>query len=653
MKTFRDLLRTDVKMNPFNPRFDIAYLKATWLERLELTVNEKSEDIKALHETCSVLPMFNFIYLEISKKIVEIIRRTGVNNNDIIHLLLAQSNASHLWVIGQFRSSFVGKKNLDLTKIFGHRTRSRDPGVGDINTGGSLATLVDTLQIALNFVKDSPEINRRAEALPDLAVIHYIEHLVKEANVLFGFKTTYEAAVWNGGYIRKRGENDYLATFSDHDRLILEDIGRFRLQMDSLAMDIKLQQILAAKEEMHYGFDPAIIKDVRIKTVKTDDGSILYELENGVDSKELDDTFSFFSALETFYPYLGNELLPALAPLKISDIISLYQLTTGLFRKVAETTEYAEKIPDLKTMFSHPYKINKEALRLYLLKRSTYDHSTVDSFLTLIVNPEGDYYNFWNRPFAELNDDLLFPMLPITTANYFYLLDRWLEQGGFDLEKRGKMLESHVKLRLREALTIKAFKHCIPEAQRFRVGGEQEEIDLIINLQSIVVIAEVKCIRYPMEIRDYYNNYERLKKGAIQLSRKASFFVKNASEFESITKSIEGKKVVRLIITNYPIFAGTAINDIPVVDFHWLESFCKHSYLIGYDAVALGGKLGSELVHAKMLYADEDEFNARFEEQMRYPAIIEELKPSVTIKEVKMSLSDFPISLSIEYASFN
>lgn len=120
MKTFRDLLRTEVKLNPFNPRFDIAYLKATWVEQLELTVNEKSEDINALHETCSVLPMFNFIYLEISKKIDEIIRRTGVNNHDIIHLLLAQSNASHLWVIGQFRSSFVGKKNLDLTEMTTH-----------------------------------------------------------------------------------------------------------------------------------------------------------------------------------------------------------------------------------------------------------------------------------------------------------------------------------------------------------------------------------------------------------------------------------------------------------------------------------------------------------------------------------------------------
>lgn len=347
---------------------------------------------------------------------------------------------------------------------------------------------------------------------------------------------------------------------------------------------------------------------------------------------------------------MGNELLPTLAPLKISDVISLYQLTTGLFQKVAENTAFAETVPDLKTMFTHPYKINKEVLRQYLLKRSTYEHSTVDSFLSMIVNPEGSYYNFWNRPFAELNNDLLFPMLPITTANYFYLLDRWLEQGGFDLEKRGKMLESHVKLRLREALTIKGFKHWIPETQRFRAGGEHEEIDLIINLNSIVIIAEVKCIRYPMEIRDYYNNYERLKKGAIQLSRKVSFFVKNTREFESITKSIEGKKVVRLIITNYPIFAGTAINGIPVVDFHWLESFCKHSYLIGYDAVALGGKLGSELVHAKILYSDEEEFNARFEEQMRHPAIIEELKPSVTVKEVKMSLSDFPIALSTEYA---
>ena len=653
MQTFRDLLRTDSRLNPFNPKFDITYLQEIWTESVPKILEENLEDIQALHETCNVLSMFNHIYTLESQKIDEIIALTALTRETLISLLLAQHNASYLWVIGQFTASFQGRTDFDFTETFGHRTTSRDPGVGDINTGGGLATLVDTLQIALNFVKDKSAFNLNASKPTDIAAIHYTDQLVKEANLLFGFKSTYEAVIWNGGYIRKRGKNDFLATFPDRAKLILEEIGRFRLQMDSLAMNVKLQQILTKQGETNLGFDPAVRKHVCIKSIQLTEGAVTYELQDGVDVKELDDTFSFFAALETFYPYLNNVPLPAFSPLTMCDIILLFQLTTSLFSKVADNTDYAEKVTDLKTMFGHPYKIAKDVLGCYLLERSTYNQTAIDTFLMMITKPQEEYYNFWNKPLAELGEDLLVSLLPITVANHFHLLDRWLEQGGFNLEKRGRMLESHVKSTLREILTTKNFEHHIPETQRFRIAGEKEEIDLIINLKSVVIIAEVKCIKYPMEIRDYYNNYERLKRGAAQVVRKADFFSRNSDGFKSITRPVDGKKLIRLVVTNYPIFAGCLIDDIPVIDFHWLEGYCKHNYLIEYSASGLKGQLTSQIEQAKILYGSEDEFNANFEMQMRNPVIIEQLKSSVSVKETRMTFSDFPIGLYYEHASFD
>jgi hypothetical protein len=86
-----------------------------------------------------------------------------------------------------------------------------------------------------------------------------------------------------------------------------------------------------------------------------------------------------------------------------------------------------------------------------------------------------------------------------------------------------------------------------------------EEIDLIINLHDIVSIGELKCIRYPMELRNYFYNRKRLINGCNQIIRKSAYMQNNAEEFKKDIGDIAEKKIIPIVITNYPIFVGTHI----------------------------------------------------------------------------------------------
>jgi len=174
----------------------------------------------------------------------------------------------------------------------------------------------------------------------------------------------------------------------------------------------------------------------------------------------------------------------------------------------------------------------------------------------------------------------------------------------------------------------------------------------VINLQTIVVIAEVKCIRYPMEMRDYYNNYNRLKIGSQQVVRKSAYLEKHAEEFKKDIGDIKGKTIIKLVITNYPIFAGCSLDGIPVIDFHWLEGFVTHNKLIHYLSKNEGGRLVNEPQNALTLYNNETEFCANFEQQMRSPAIIERFREKVGTLDIKMTVEDFPFELYLETATF-
>src|SRR5690606_24743519 len=110
--------------------------------------------------------------------------------------------------------------------------------------------------------------------------------------------------------------------------------------------------------------------------------------------------------------------------------------------------------------------------------------------------------NFSSYPLVKEIDYYVLPLFSIISPITLVLADKWLEDGGFNLDERGAFFEKHIIETLKYELSEKSYYHKIPNISEFRVSEtEFEELDLIINLKSVCVIAEVKCIKFAMDAR--------------------------------------------------------------------------------------------------------------------------------------------------------
>jgi hypothetical protein len=261
--------------------------------------------------------------------------------------------------------------------------------------------------------------------------------------------------------------------------------------------------------------------------------------------------------------------------------------------------------------------------------------------------------NFWQRPFLPSDEDLLVPFLTTVAPVTYYLIDYWLESGGYKLEKRGKALENHVKANIGKHLTKKGYSFHIPTANRFRIpSGAYEEIDLLLVLKDIVVIAEIKCIRYPMEPFDYHFSYNRLSEGAAQVNKKTDFLIAHTEELKPITGDISGKKIVRAVITNYPIFTGCIIDDVPVMDFYLFEGYMLYNRIIHFTSYSENKQIVNEREGANVLYNTEAEFCANLDDYLRNNRLLKMHESKVKIHDQKMTVNEFPVQVYLQMAAF-
>jgi hypothetical protein len=236
-----------------------------------------------------------------------------------------------------------------------------------------------------------------------------------------------------------------------------------------------------------------------------------------------------------------------------------------------------------------------------------------------------------------------------------FLLDIWLDKGGFDLKKRGKYLETFIKKEITDSLTSRNFTFQIPQQPKFyaKNNSKEEEIDLIINLKSILIVAEIKCIKFHLEPRDEHNAIKRLRQGAIQVKRKTEFIKTNKKELYPQIGDITNKKIISLVITNFPSFSGMTLEDIQIVDFLLFNAYVKTGKVSRFSTIPQNGQVvGNEVIKRTLLYKDEDEFCENFDHYMKHHPMIEMQKDNIEIKMNKLSTNQMNFDIYSETAIY-
>ncbi|SDK43373.1 hypothetical protein SAMN05421823_102723 [Catalinimonas alkaloidigena] len=630
MNPIRKVLLKKKEANPFSDNFDKkkafeSIIKELAKDRLfndeSLKMLETLNVAEALHETFK--KVFNFLKIHIF--------RSSISIDDLFNYSIASFNRELLIVSKNISESTSNLDIINLQDYFKHKSESIDPSIGKINTGLALESNLDGVGILLNYARyfKDEEINE-SESREDIETIGDIFRMQVVSTFYFVLKNEYDRCVWRDGYSSLSGRKIQFSSLN-REELLLDNIGFFRMQQYALAFDLKTKALIQNNELLGKRILEQSLLNKRkshISSIEVNEGYINYELSDGIDAEDTYFDVSNVNFLGAFYSFLENYPLPNFTNLTLYDLNALFDVLQSLLRKAMNIKIVDDSVFAIKDFQKLPYKIKRKALIKYLISRTTYTEVQVSEFIDLVKNESQSRINFWEYPLVEVNDDLLCPILPIVYSNNIVLIDRWLEDGGVDLDTRGKLFEKKIINKLKDALDEKGYDYSIPDKAIFKLeDGSFEEIDFVVNLKHICVFGEVKCIKFPLGPRDEHNALKRLRDGAVQINRKSSFVIKNIDKFKSDIGDIERKEILTIVVTNFPNFSGRIFDNVAIVDYVMLSSYFNSGKLSTFIASKSERddfliKVVSEKVH----YKSEEDFSKNMKSYFFSPPAIDELR---------------------------
>ncbi len=137
------------------------------------------------------------------------------------------------------------------------------------------------------------------------------------------------------------------------------------------------------------------------------------------------------------------------------------------------------------------------------------------------------------------------------------------------------------------------------------------------------------------------DNYRILNDDVIkalkQLNTKCQFLIDNQEHFKEIY-SLQDRKIIKVVILNYPVFTGAVVEGIPVIDINLFLSYfqsCKMTTrAFGIDDM--------EEVETVPYYTTEDEFCNNLESYLKESPIVKMYSEQLEIVECSYKLDGLP-----------
>lgn len=639
MERLRKKIIHDSKLNPFNDNFDIDYLKSVVSEL------EDNEESHKLFPFLLLSDDFNSLYQSTFNELKKIILESNLSYGELIEFLITSSNRHYLLL---HKTRETTKHEFNFQDFFKRTIESVDKSIGKIDARAALETEIDNINTLINYLKYfENELNPSFEIENDTSRVDSIIKLTLATNYFNVIRFTHEDALFNNGYIDYNPDSNTIHYKYDNvNELFLGKIGYYRLNRNVTAHFLILNEYLDNYKDVRMLISKTYEGKNQVKRIKKtniNQGEIEFELASGHDISEFYNFLFLDVQLRTYYDFIYNVVMPNAEGLTLKDCLIIFSMIQSMFKNVANYNKVEDdSVMRIKEFGKFPSKIKSNHLKLYLKSKTRYSTKQINYFINLLVNKKDQRLNFWNYPLLEKNGFYYVPLLSFLDPLIFVLSDKWLEDSGFDLEDRGFYFEKNIKENFTEALTNKKYNFIIPNFSKYTLpDGKFEEIDLIMNLKNVVVIAEVKCIKYSLTPRDEFNALKRLREGATQINRKAEFIVNNSEKFKNEIGDITGKKIIKIVLTNFPSYSGYILEDVPIVDYYLIESYIKSGRISSYRYVTENGKITENKLRAEeIFYNNEDEFCNKFESFVLKPDYIEKCRDYFEFKVNKLSVEN-------------
>lgn len=592
-----------VEYKPAHEKFDADKLQAVGELLVKKGVEFTEDDIERFIDFVKFSGELHGIYLWLYDGVKRIFQLMSLRGREVAEYLVAVQNRDY-YIVGMEHANAI--KNADkgtyfMSDMLDFKVMSPDPGIGLMDVRGAFECSTDSVGLVLNYLRFFLDEDFSSENHDPDSFAGYFRRVYEMTQKVVVLKHSYDDILYNGGFVSADNER----------RCVILDFDNHRNRKLLRAGDMMLTEhgLQTMEQNRMNGIVPRFFRYLtnrRIKKVKVEKGCVSLDFGQS-DPKPLKSILTDIqAALDAYYEFLdGATVLPSFCGCTIDEAITVWCVIRYIAHSVSTGVDLNVALYTREDFDRVPRKIRKEDLVSYIATLVNVRSACIRAVVDALSADWRRFNDIWSSMLYPSGDSLLMPFYPLIMSAPYNIIDSLLAKGGFDLEDRGKQFENY----LYRQLTAEPSRYpieCLP-AGKYGSRGQQEEIDLIIGMKNVVLVADAKCIRYSMEPFNYADAWDRLAEGCVQAVRKMEF-VRNNHQLFSRLGNIASKRFIPMVITNYPAFTGFCYDGAYVIDSHSFLAYI-HSGLMTMRELS---ESGNEILKAGNFYSDEDEFSDRF-----------------------------------------
>lgn len=527
---------------------------------------------------------------------------------------IAIANSDSIEISMRYRNKLENEKELNMVSMTNRNIKLE-------NNYFSCNDIIDTTVELLDFnFKLFKYITNNKEIIS--SVINYMNiDLIKENNKFLILKTIYEYICFENAFLSEVSIYKYKIEYKDNFH-ILKHINFLKVneKLISSLMD-------TYKLEICY-FDNIYIENLKIDEMT---GEIFFDIEKkSVKNMYIEDRMKLYINSLVIYHYYYDKNYNDMA-------LNFFKVFIALDYILYNVSNY---ITDTKHNINfYLFKINKKLLSEYCTKITNLENNICDDIIEYLTYDNKS--SFWNKPLIKNGDLYHLLITPIKYGNIIFIIDEYMNNKTTCFKnKKGNLFEKFVIDEITSLLSKKNFFYKIDHGKYKNSKKDMEQIDFILETKNTIIVAEIKCIRYPFNSQ-LIQRYETIVNKAVdQIIRKTTFLIKNNKKFQNKKISFQNKKIIKCVITNYSLFSGTERSGVYIIDINMLRKYINvgKEGFIKYDL-----NTGEKHEIAKNLYNTEDEFSNNFEIYFMNSNSFYENRIKVITEELK--IGNFEISI--------
>lgn len=629
-------------VKPFSGRFNAADFEL--LKEKVQKDGKHEDDFEELYEAfVRVSKMMNAAYNKLYAEQREIIFEMKTPAFDIISHLVALVNCNFCGVFAFLNAKLAERANSiqRFSVLSAAKVQSVDSEVGELPLDGALEFQIDMLSMLINYVRYFRTEKYDSPSLTGKKYWDSLKKLLWNANVLCALKDDYDNSVFTDGFIRLDQENQNITfDYFNHENLKLLLAGSNILSQKTLHE--------SRKNCMPDFFGNFFLKK-RIRKMTVTNGFINLKFEKGKNEFLEDKAREFSAAIVSYYDYLKDEPLPGLLNATLLEVLSIWVILQGLADYILHNFQYDFALDTKESFGKIPCRISKKKLLHDINVMSIFSRDKIRRILDVFVSTPNSFCDMWNAPLYDCGEYYTFPIFSISQGMSYNIIDCIMIRGGLNLQKRGPLFEKYVADEIKKEHMHGYMRNVFGSRKYERNKGDFQEIDCIVELRDIVVVAELKCIQYPMTPQNHHDCRKRLRQGCEQALIKAKYVKDNPRLFYRVSTTLPDKRIIPVVVTNYPNFTGFSHQGVYIVDSHSFVSYMN----TGRITVNLASKEhGNQVVGQYFIYQNEAEFSSNFEAFLQQNPMVEMLKKDIVIKEMERPNIE-GYKMSVVYATPN